>query len=118
MDLRLGKREPSTPKSKMSESKCDYEVGRGKPPVHSRFKKGQSGNPRGPRPKNLPALLIEALNEMVIDTLKDAEKKAGVAPPPEPAPFTAADKEVMATFIARLRQSWEEELREKGMEPG
>ena len=52
--------------------------------------------------------------KMLIDTLKDAEKKAGVAPPPEPAPFTAADEEVMATFIARLRQSWEEELRERG----
>jgi hypothetical protein len=52
--------------------------------------------------------------KMLIDTLKDAEKKAGVMPPPEPASFTAADEEVMATFIARLRQSWEEELRERG----
>jgi hypothetical protein len=52
----------------MSENKRDYEVGRGKPPVHTRFKKGQSGNPRGPRPKNLPALLVEALNEKVTVT--------------------------------------------------
>jgi hypothetical protein len=29
---------------------CDYEIGYGKPPLHSRFKKGQSGNPRG-RPR-------------------------------------------------------------------
>ena len=49
--------------SPMSETKRDYEVGRGKPPVYSRFKKGQSGNPRGPRPKSLPALLVDALNE-------------------------------------------------------
>jgi len=28
----------------------DYDVGYGKPPKHSRFKKGQSGNPKG-RPK-------------------------------------------------------------------
>jgi hypothetical protein len=56
--------------------------------------------------------------KMLIDMLKDAEKKAGVAPPPEPAPFTAADEEVMATFIARLRQSWDEELQQKGTEPG
>jgi hypothetical protein len=28
----------------------DYEVGYGKPPEHTRFKKGQSGNPKG-RPK-------------------------------------------------------------------
>jgi len=40
--------------------------------------------------------------KMLIDALKDAEKKAGVAQPPEPAPFTAADEEVMAAFIARL----------------
>ena len=54
---------------------------------------------------------------MLIDTLKDAEKKAGVTAPPEPAPFTAADEEVMATFIARLRQSWEEALQQKGTKP-
>ena len=47
----------------MSENKRDYEAGRGKPPARSRFKKGQSGNTRGPRSKNLPALLVEALKE-------------------------------------------------------
>lgn len=30
----------------------DYEVGYGKPPKHSRFKKGQSGNPHGRPPKS------------------------------------------------------------------
>ena len=48
--------------------KGDYEVGYGKPPRHTQFKKGQSGNPRG-RPsgaKNLSTLLSEALNELVI----------------------------------------------------
>jgi Family of unknown function (DUF5681) len=46
----------------------DYEVGYGKPPRLTRFKKGQSGNPRG-RPNgsnNLSTLLSEALNEPVI----------------------------------------------------
>jgi len=43
---------------KTSANKRDYEIGRCKPPAHSRFNKGQFGNPRGPRPKNLPALLV------------------------------------------------------------
>jgi hypothetical protein len=43
--------------SPMSETKRDYEVDRGKPPVHSRCKNGQSGNPRGPRPKSVMAPL-------------------------------------------------------------
>lgn len=40
-----------------------YEVGRGKPPVHSRFRKGVSGNPRGrpPGAKGLKKLVRENL---------------------------------------------------------
>jgi hypothetical protein len=51
-----------------SDQKGDYEVGYRKPPRHTRFNKGQSGNPKG-RPggaKNLSTLLSEALNEPVI----------------------------------------------------
>src|SRR3954452_21014644 len=43
---------------------CDYEVGYGKPPRHTRFKKGQSGNPRG-RPSGSKNLST-ALNELVV----------------------------------------------------
>jgi hypothetical protein len=45
----------------------DYEVGYGKPPRHSRFVKGQSGNPRGrpPGAKNMKTLLTKALNLLV-----------------------------------------------------
>ena len=48
----------------------DHEVGYGKPPRHSQFAKGQSGNPRGrpPGAKNMKTLLSKALNELVIVT--------------------------------------------------
>src|SRR5262252_279097 len=52
------------PRDQMS----DYEVGYGKPPQHTRFAKGQSGNPRGrpPGAKSFNTLLDEALNERVL----------------------------------------------------
>ena len=52
----------------MSETKRDYQVDRGNPPVHSRFKKGQSGNPRT-APEKLASLLADALNEKVVATI-------------------------------------------------
>ena len=54
----------------------DYKVGYKKPPLHTRFRKGQSGNPRG-RPrgsKNLSTLLTDALNEPVVVT-EDGRKR-------------------------------------------
>jgi Family of unknown function (DUF5681) len=42
--------------------------------------------------------------KMLLDLIKDAEKQAGAATAPEPAPrFTKADEEVVATLIERLR---------------
>jgi protein subunit release factor A len=60
-----------------NENERDYEVGYGKPPRHTRFRKGQSGNPLG-RPrgtKNLKTLLSEALNEPVIVTENGRHRK-------------------------------------------
>ena len=55
----------------------DYEVGYRKPPRHSRFVKGLSGNPRGrpPGAKNLKTLLSKALNQLVIVTENGGQRK-------------------------------------------
>ena len=50
------------------ESATDYEVGYGKPPQHTRFQPGRSGNSRG-RPKgtkNLKTDLMEELSEKIL----------------------------------------------------
>jgi hypothetical protein len=59
------------------DDKRDYQVGYGKPPRHTRFKPGQSGNSRG-RPsgsKNLSTLLNKALSERVVVTENGGRRK-------------------------------------------
>jgi hypothetical protein len=54
----------------MTETKRDYEIGYGKPPVGRPFKKGQSGNPSG-RPsksaKSAPPLLVRKFDEQMLE---------------------------------------------------
>ena len=55
----------------------DYEVGYGKPPLHTRFQKGKSGNPEG-RPrgkKNMSTLLSTALNASIVVVANGGRKK-------------------------------------------
>jgi Family of unknown function (DUF5681) len=123
----------------MSETKREYAANYRKPPLHTRFKKGQSGNPRGRSKKDLPGLLVAALNEpvfvttngrrrkitkreaivtqmvnesasanlratkMLIDMMKDIEKKTSAEPPPEPHRFAPADEEVIKGVVGRIR---------------
>jgi hypothetical protein len=60
-----------------SDNEPDYDVGYRKPPRHTRFAKGRSGNPRGrpPGANNLKTLLSEALNETVIVSENGGRRK-------------------------------------------
>ena len=57
--------------------------------------------------------------KMLIDMMKDVERKAGdAAPPPAPRRPTEADKEVVQRFVARLRRQILQEIEEaKAAEP-
>ena len=61
----------------LSDKGRNYEVGYGKPPRHTRFSKGQSGNPKGRQrgAQNLSTLLTEALNESVVITENGGRRK-------------------------------------------
>jgi Family of unknown function (DUF5681) len=57
-----------------AESEDGYEVGYGKPPKNTRFKTGQSGNPRGRRrgQRNLRTVVKEVLKETI--TIREGER--------------------------------------------
>jgi hypothetical protein len=70
--LARGRQPPTAPRGTgkwleiMTEKKRDYEVGNCKPPVGTRFKKGQSGNPGGRAKQTPPPLLVRKFDEQVV----------------------------------------------------
>jgi hypothetical protein len=138
----------------MPDDAQEHKVGPGRPPLHTRFRKGQSGNPGGRSKKNLPTLLLDALNEpvfvtlngrrrkitkreavihqlvnksttadlratkMLIDMMKDVERKAGMTESPALRPEAHSDEEVLKNLKERLRgQILAEIAAEKAEEP-
>ena len=125
----------------MSETKRDYAIGYGKPPRGRPLPEGPIRQPARPARKNLPALLVAALNEkvyvtidgkrrritkreaivtqmvnqsasaelratkMLIDMLKEIERRLSATPPPKKSPFCRTDEEVVEELIARLRRN-------------
>jgi hypothetical protein len=61
----------------LNDKKIPYEVGYGKPPQNTRFKPGQSGNPKG-KPKgakNLASIVDGAINEKMVVTENGKSRK-------------------------------------------
>jgi Family of unknown function (DUF5681) len=89
-----------------------YEVGYGRPPVNTRFKAGQSGNPNG-RPKGrkkMGALLQDALDKRIPIREGDSLRKVSRAEAMILALITKAlkgDAKACVTLIALAQQSGE-----------
>ncbi|QDW37809.1 hypothetical protein FFI89_011985 [Bradyrhizobium sp. KBS0727] len=63
----------------MNDQKNDFEVGYGKPPVATRFKKGQSGNPSG-KPRKIaqkldPGKILQSIDNEEITVKIDGKEK-------------------------------------------
>jgi len=70
-------------------------VGYGKPPVHTRFKKGQSGNPKGRRKgqRNVHTVVDEALSQRI--TIREGNRTRSV---------TKLDAVILTMVAAALRR--------------
>lgn len=85
----------------------DYDVGYGKPPVHTQFKPGQSGNRKG-RPKgikNFKTYLLEELSErvtVIIDGRKVRLPRAKIVVKSQVAKAMKGDSKAAALVINLL----------------
>lgn len=74
-----------------------YEVGYGKPPKHTRYRKGASGNPAG-RPKgqrNLATILAHALEEQIVIDVRHPYRQNAICNDKTDAFICAPIEEVM-----------------------
>ncbi len=91
-----------TDKSKAS---GDYDVGWGKPPQHSRFKKGQSGSPNGrlPKARNLKTDLVAELGARI--RVREGDRDTGLGSRRQPFKRTTAAR-LSDLTIFELRGEW------------
>jgi Family of unknown function (DUF5681) len=84
-------------------SETDYRIGRGKPPLSSRFKPGASGNPSG-RPKRTPTLHADLLDELAEPAAASATKqRAIVRTLVNQAIGAAGNLRVLVAVLARMQ---------------
>ena len=91
----------------MSEDrKRDYEVGYRKPPLHSRFKPGQSANPAG-RKKGVANFKTDVENTLHLPVRLSEAGRPNAFPPSKP-PFRDSSKGPLAAMDERLigRSNW------------
>jgi hypothetical protein len=71
--------EPSLPNRQPKARTEEKAVGYGRPPRHSRFKKGQSGNPKGRRKhsRNFKTIIREALTGRI--SIREGEKRRSIS---------------------------------------
>jgi Family of unknown function (DUF5681) len=79
----------------------DSAVGYGRPPVHSRFKKGQSGNPRG-RPTKVPDFMEDAA-EILGGTVTGQAKGKSITLPAVQAMFRTLCRQALKGDSGALR---------------
>lgn len=97
----------------------EYEVGYGKPPKATRFQKGQSGNPKGRRPKEARSVTTRQIRR---DVLRALETEMDAAVPGQSGKMTVSEliiwKQIQqalkgdhrsAKFLFELRAAFTEE---------